>query len=1439
MKNLHILLVGFALLPTCTARAALVTHFRLEEGALDPLTNATYSADGGYTGTMQGGLYYPAWTTTDLGPVPSSEGGTTAAISFDATDASTDPYISTDAPGVLGTGARTFAAWIKASANQPNFATFLAYGNNGTGQAIRFRLDPSGFLRLEYSGSAALGNSRRLNDGQWHHVAATLPTSPKAGDTIFYIDGNVEPTTVSNPNNLINTTAGNMSPFTIGNSRHSLATYGFNGVVDDVRIYDEQLSQAQIQQLVFGAGTPPTIDRQPVAKKAILGGTNETVSFSVDVSGSPPLTYQWKKDNVNLPGATAQNLVISPVTVADLGSYSVAITNAYGFAISSAAGLSWGTPAVDPTEQTVVVGGTAQFTVTMPADSSGYTYQWKKAGVVIAQATASAYAIAGAVTGDSAAYSVEVSLAGQSATSDPAQLRVVTAPASPYARLVLEDGPSAYWRLNETSVPGTAQDVTTFHPGTYFGAASPSQPGAITGDTDPAVDFFVGGNGYIEVPHSAALNRTNAFTVEGWAKPSGSTGRQSIVASRTSTRSSGYELLANGTQWQFRTGASSDATVEVWSNLNGGTVVPGAWHHVVGTYDGTTKSLYVNGQLVGTQTAPVFATLGTPLRVGADQTYNATPGDYFLGTLDEVAVYWRALTPAQVADHYAAGILGQGVPPTLATPPQSARLLLGDTNATVTFNVVASGSPRLKYQWKKGGADLPGGTAATLTFSPASAADLGTYSVVVTNEAGTVSSPNVTLTYGLGPVAPAGLAVLAGGQATFTLIGMPAYQTYTYQWKHAGTNLPGATAASLTLSAVTTAEAGDYTVVATLGSDSAESDPVLLAVLAPPTQPYATVVSGHNPVAYWRLNEPAGSFAATDTVGNRSASSSFGDQDGDIAWAREGALLGDANASVRFTGYSAGGRAGRAKLEAPFDAALNPAVFSIECWAMLSGKTTGYRSPVTSRDGTTGVCKGYIFYVSPAGNWEFWLGDGISWSAVRGGAAPMNEWTHLVGAYDGTTMSFYINGILAGILATAFVPNDTYPFRIGAGASENTTGTFFWPGRVDEVAVYGSALSLAQVQSHYAAAFQPGAAPRITQQPLTRATVAGADCTLRVRAHGASPVTYQWQHSGTNLPGATAATLSLTAVSDADAGSYQAVVTRGGLSVTSAAAVLTVLPGQAVSASIQGFNARTIAGEGGVAGYVAVPNWNEIAYNANNGSTTNLSNHAGQVQPITVTWTANNNRQWNGPFATPAADYALLGGFIEDGGVTNVIVTVSNLPAEYQSAGYAVYVYMGAPHAGSGLVSFGDWFGAVSIGSVTNYFHGIDLALWDGDYARAVTTDPNNSAPADANYAVFSGLSSSSFVIRTAQHPLGFPGPAAISGFQIVANVPPTVPAVPLAIGWVGSNLVLTWTGNWVLQSQAVLDGQPGGWTDVAGATTGYVIPTPLATAQFYRLRSP
>jgi hypothetical protein len=396
-------------------------------------------------------------------------------------------------------------------------------------------------------------------------------------------------------------------------------------------------------------------------------------------------------------------------------------------------------------------------------------------------------------------------------------------------------------------------------------------------------------------------------------------------------------------------------------------------------------------------------------------------------------------------------------------------------------------------------------------------------------------------------------------------------------------------------------------------------------------------------------------------------------------------------------------------------------------------------------------------------------------------------------------------------------------------------GDLYFPGRIDEVAVYASALSSAQVQTHYAAAFQSSAAPRFTLQPQSRATLAGSSYTLSAKVHSTPPVGYQWLQNGAGLTGATNSTLVLGSVGSASAGSYQLVATHGSSSATNAATQLQILSGEAVNVDIEGFEiTRVIGANGKYAGYVALSNWNEIAYNSNGGSVTGLVNSAGQTNNMIVSWTAGGNRRWNGPFGLPSGDFALLNGFLEATAGTNITLTISGIPANYQSAGYSLYVYMGEPSATVGAVGASDSFAFVSVGTATNYYHGEDLAYWDGSYTLATTTDISQ-APADANYALFTNLNSASVTVTVAPDP-NFTGPSSLSGFQLVANV---VPPVPLAMYRSGGNIFLSWSGNWVLQKKSALDNNPNSWSDVGGAASPYQIPAPLATEQFYRLRSP
>src|SRR5262249_30003152 len=124
-----------------------------------------------------------------------------------------------------------------------------------------------------------------------------------------------------------------------------------------------------------------------------------------------------------------------------------------------------------------------------------------------------------------------------------------------------------------------------------------------------------------------------------------------IVNRRTNMPYFGYRLFLND---------ENVATFERWDNntllgaASGGSVIaPGLFSHLVATYDGTTLSLYVNGTLAKSTSAPrAMSSTPTPFIFG---TLSISRGEYFAGTLDELAVYDKALKADRVMAHFRTG----------------------------------------------------------------------------------------------------------------------------------------------------------------------------------------------------------------------------------------------------------------------------------------------------------------------------------------------------------------------------------------------------------------------------------------------------------------------------------------------------------------------------------------------------------------------------------------------------------------------------------------------------------------------------------------------------------------------------------------------------------------------------------------------------------------
>ena len=119
------------------------------------------------------------------------------------------------------------------------------------------------------------------------------------------------------------------------------SSYYFNsGIVDNVRFYNRALSSEEVTALYALESTPPT---PPAITNQISDSTidlGQTTSFSVGVTGSGSVTYQWKKDGVVLPGMTNPTLSITNAQAKNVGYYSCDVTDANGTVTSSNAALN-------------------------------------------------------------------------------------------------------------------------------------------------------------------------------------------------------------------------------------------------------------------------------------------------------------------------------------------------------------------------------------------------------------------------------------------------------------------------------------------------------------------------------------------------------------------------------------------------------------------------------------------------------------------------------------------------------------------------------------------------------------------------------------------------------------------------------------------------------------------------------------------------------------------------------------------------------------------------------------------------------------------------------------------------------------------------------------------------------------------------------------------
>jgi len=538
------------------------------------------------------------------------------------------------------------------------------------------------------------------------------------------------------------------------------------------------------------------------------------------------------------------------------------------------------------------------------------------------------------------------------------------------------------------------------------------------------------------------------------------------------------------------------------------------------------------------------------------------------------------------------------VAPTITAQPQGGALVAG---SGATLSVGATGTPVLRYQWKKDGTDLPAATTASLNLAAVTANEAGSYVVVVSNGRGSVSSTAALVTVDQSPTPPSivthptGVAVKTGTSATFS-VRAAGTGTLVYQWRRNEVAIAGATLASLTLPSVQFSQAGSYDVIVTNTAGNATSAPAPLTLLdiLPP-------IITRDPVAVATTPGQRVEFSVEATGTNlryqwRKDSVEIAGATGRI-FALVAAAVTDAGAYTVEVSNELG-RAGSAPAQLRVDT-VQGSIKAVGPSGLLAAGGIVTLELGTSYIGTAPSQLGWTLVLPPG----FSYAGGESEPEVKPttGNTGSIDWAYV--AIPAGPANFRVRIAYVAGLTGRHTLYGTVSFRAGGLPS----------------AVTPSPVTLSRVDS-----------PVIVRQPAPLFAVSGTPASFSVEAQGGALV-YQWFRDGQLIPGATVPVLAFDRVQATDAGDYSVRVSNPVAAVDSNLAKLTVFavvaehraqgPGYVEGQIVEITNTVTYSGGNALMGWqVLLPKgWTLVA---SSGDAGDVRPAAGSSDLLEWAWTA-------------------------------------------------------------------------------------------------------------------------------------------------------------------------------------------------------------------------
>ena len=462
-----------------------------------------------------------------------------------------------------------------------------------------------------------------------------------------------------------------------------------------------------------------------------------------------------------------------------------------------------------PQDQAGTLGGAVTFSVTVTGEYP-LTYQWFKDGMIVAGATNASLSLTNIQPNRIGYYSVGVSNGVAGVLSTNAALTIPGYDFGDWSGLVV------YYPFN-----GNANDASgNGNNGTVEGAMLTTDRSG----TPNSAYYFNGVRSDILVPEALFGATIQACTVSMWITTDSGPYSALQVAFQKSTLNGpvAFAILTNYIFFGIQT--TSDAFINA-----GAPLLTNSTMHVVGVYQkGQSISIYINGVLVDSVPVPNenLYVSGFPLLSSlGSYHYDSAPYDWFRGTLDDFRVYTRALSASDVQQLYV--YESSTNPPSITAQPQSVTL---NAHNNASFNVRATGTMPLSYQWSLNGTNISGATATSLTLSNVTQQALGAYAVVVNNAFGSVSSSNAMLS--MYPFLAAPFGGLVTDWSYNATLSMQAWGTgpLRYQWFDNGVAVLNATNQTLNFPSIQFTNAGLYSVVVSSPFGSVTNTPQQVVV---------------------------------------------------------------------------------------------------------------------------------------------------------------------------------------------------------------------------------------------------------------------------------------------------------------------------------------------------------------------------------------------------------------------------------------------------------------------------------------------------------------------------------------------------------------------------------------------------------------------------------